>query len=242
MGSIRLDKYLADMGLGSRSQVKQLLKKEFVLVNGTIQKSADYKIDPERDRIETGGREIIYQPYEYYMFYKPSGCITATEDAVSRTVMDYIKKEDTVKKQDLFPVGRLDKDTEGLLLLTNDGSLAHRLLSPRKHVSKTYFVILDKPVTNEEIKNLETGVSIGDAKPTLPAKLEVIDGSDRRAVEITITEGRFHQIKRMFHAVGKNVVYLKRLSMGTLHLDESLNPGDYRKLTDEEVQNLQCNC
>lgn len=240
MGNIRLDKYLADMGVGSRSQVKQLLKKGVVQVNGTIQKYPDSKIDLKQDIIKINGKTIIYQAYEYYMLNKPSGCVTATEDNYCKTVMDYIKTKDTVRKQDLFPVGRLDKDTEGLLLITNDGALAHNLLSPRKHVGKTYFVMIDDPITEEDIAMLETGVSIGDDKPTLPAGITIMNHSDRRQLKIRITEGRFHQVKRMFEAVGKSVVYLKRLSMGSLHLDDSLHPGEYRKLMDEEIHKLYC--
>jgi 16S rRNA pseudouridine516 synthase len=167
------------------------------------------------------------------MLYKPAGCVSATKDRLSDTVLDILKEENT---DGLFPVGRLDKDTEGLLLITNDGKLAHELLSPAKHVDKKYFVTLDKAIDDESISKIEDGIDIDDDKPCLPCEIEKIE---ENKVFITIREGRFHQVKRMFAAVGFTVTYLKRISMGNVTLDESLNPGEYRRLTDEEVQNLK---
>ncbi len=230
---MRLDKFLCDCGYGTRSQVKQLVKKGRVTVNGAPCRQADLKIDEKNDRISVDGNECGYSQFVYYMFHKPAGCVCAVKDNVSRTVMEYLEKEDV--KKDLFPVGRLDKDTEGLLLLTNDGALSHKLLSPKKHVPKTYYVKSKQALSKEDVKQLETGVDIGDEKKTLPASVEVLG---QREIFLTISEGRFHQIKRMLFSVGNEVVYLKRVSMGGLHLDENLKPGEYRLLTGEEMERL----
>lgn len=232
---LRLDKYLAEMNLGTRSEVKKLITKGQIQVNGTIVKKPEFKLDPIRDRVQYQDREITYVTYEYYMLNKPSGVISATEDKRDTTVIDLIESR---QRKDLFPVGRLDKDTEGLLLITNDGALAHRLLSPKKHVDKTYYAKICGEVTKEDIEIFEKGVCIGDEKLTLPAKLVILKSGAESEIELTIQEGRFHQVKRMFQAVGKEVVYLKRLSMGGLSLDPSLKPGEYRKLTKEEMEQL----
>lgn len=207
------------------------------------------------------GEKIFYAGYEYFMLNKPAGVVSATEDKKERTVIDLIKES---KRKDLFPAGRLDKDTEGLLLITNDGQLAHRLLSPKKHVDKIYYAKIKGIVTEEDVRLFEKGVHIGDEKPTMPAALEILSVQKERRKEkikeqkilpetknetdekedgyseiyLTIKEGRFHQVKRMFRAVGKEVVYLKRIQFGTLTLDPSLKPGQYRKLTEEEVEQL----
>lgn len=232
---LRLDKYLAEMNLGTRSEVKKLITKGQIQVNGTIVKKPEFKLDPISDRVQYQDREIMYVTYEYYMLNKPSGVISATEDKRDTTVIDLIESR---QRKDLFPVGRLDKDTEGLLLITNDGALAHRLLSPKKHVDKTYYAKICGEVTKEDIEIFEKGVCIGDEKLTLPAKLVILKSGAESEIELTIQEGRFHQVKRMFQAVGKEVVYLKRLSMGGLSLDPSLKPGEYRKLTKEEMEQL----
>lgn len=230
---MRLDKFLCDSGYGTRSQVKQLIKSGQVSVNGNPCKEADFKTDPKKDSITVDGKECLYQEYIYYMFHKPAGCVCAIKDNVSRTVMEYLAKEDL--RKDLFPVGRLDKDTEGLLLITNDGVLSHKLLSPKKHIPKTYYVRLKKPLSDADVKVLESGVDIGDKKMTLPARITVLSGVE---IFLTISEGRFHQVKRMLLAVGNEVIYLKRISMGSLCLDENLKPGEYRTLTGEELKNL----
>lgn len=232
---LRLDKYLAEMNLGTRSEVKKLITKGQIQVNGAIVKKPELKLDLTSDRVQYQGQEITYVIYEYYMLNKPSGVISATEDKRDTTVIDLIESR---QRKDLFPVGRLDKDTEGLLLITNDGALAHRLLSPKKHVDKTYYAKISGEVTKEDIETFEKGVCIGEEKLTLPAKLVILKSGAESEIELTIQEGRFHQVKRMFQAVGKEVVYLKRLSMGSLSLDPSLKPGEYRKLTKEEMEQL----
>jgi len=232
---IRLDKYLADMNLGTRAQVKEYIKKGKVQINGQIQKKPEIKVNIYQDEILVAGKQVKYISYEYYMLYKPKGVVSATQDKKDRTVIDLIFGKN---RKDLFPVGRLDKDTEGLLLITNDGELAHRLLSPKKHVEKTYFAKIQGAVTEEDVKKFREGIDIGEERLTLPAKLSVLKMGAISEVEITIVEGKFHQIKRMFAAVGKPVLYLKRLSMGALTLDESLKKGEYRPLTEKEKKEL----
>ena len=229
---MRLDKFLSNMNIASRSQVKGILKAGRVHVNSNVETKGDAKIDPENDCIEFDGVRVFYELYRYFMLYKPAGCVSATKDRLSDTVLDILKDENT---DGLFPVGRLDKDAEGLLIITNDGKLAHELLSPAKHVDKKYYVTLDKAIDDESISKIEDGIDIGDDKPCLPCEIEKIEDDK---VFITIREGRFHQVKRMFAAVGLNVTYLKRVSMGAVALDENLKPGEYRRLTDEEVKSL----
>ena len=235
----RLDKILADSGLGTRSSVRDLIKSGKIKVNDVTQKDPGKKVDTDKDRITCGGEDISYSEMVYYMLNKPAGVITATEDKNQKTVLDLITDK---KRRDLFPVGRLDKDTVGLLLITNDGALSHRLLAPGKHVAKKYLVRVDGVITEEISSAICSGVDIGDDKPTAPAELENVrqveaDGIVYEA-EITITEGRYHQIKRMFEAFGLNVIYLKRLSMGSLTLDPKLEEGEWRYLTDEELKRL----
>lgn len=228
MSRERLDKYLANANLGTRSRVKEYLKSGRVTVNSSIQKDGSVKIDTDCDKVCFDGNEVSYETYRYYLLNKPAGCVSATKDKLSDTVLDIFKNEDT---RNLFPVGRLDKDTEGLLLITNDGELAHNLLSPKKHVDKTYLATLDRKLDEENRLKVENRIDIGDDTPCLPAKVEILDEND---VKITICEGRYHQVKRMFEAVGYEVVYLKRISMGGLLLD-NIPTGAYRKLSEEEV-------
>ena len=249
MSRMRLDKYLSEMGCGTRSQVKKEISRGNVTVNGRPVLRPEEKVDTEKDTVVCQGREVSYVRYEYYMLNKPAGVVSATEDARERTVVSLIGER---QRKDLFPVGRLDKDTEGLLLITNDGELAHRLLSPKKHVDKVYFARIAGEVTEADKEAFASGVDIGDDKLTLPARLRILRvdtgaGSASDAgrseeifseIELTIREGRFHQVKRMFEAVGKEVVYLKRIRMGSLVLDETLEPGEYRRLTEEEVRGL----
>lgn len=232
---LRLDKYLADAGVGTRSQVKQMIRKGQIAINGETVKKPDQKVDGEKDKIEVMGKEIRYQKYRYLLLHKPSGYVSATEDKKEQTVLSLLPEE---LRKDLFPVGRLDKDTEGLLLLTNDGALAHRLLSPKKHVDKTYYARVQGRVTDEDQAAFLQGVDIGDEKDTLPAQLEILEAAEESRILLTIQEGRFHQVKRMFEARGKKVVYLKRISMGPLALEEGLKPGNYRELTEEEQEAL----
>ena len=232
---IRLDKYLADMGCGTRSQVKREIAGGSVMVNGAPARRPEDKIDTEKDSVVFRGSPVGYVEYEYFMLNKPAGVVSATEDRKERTVLDLI---DARQRKDLFPVGRLDKDTEGLLLITNDGEMAHRLLSPKKHVDKVYYARVAGRITEEHVKLFAKGVDIGDEKPTLPAELTVLSSGEISEIELVIREGRFHQVKRMFQAAGGEVIYLKRLRMGSLVLDGGLEPGEYRKLTEEEVRAL----
>ena len=229
----RLDKFLCEQEIGSRSEVKNFLKKGHVTVNGVICKNADLKIDPEIDMVAYQGKALRYQQFYYYMMHKPAGVITATEDSSQKTVMELLG--DSFRK-DLFPVGRLDKDTEGLLLITNDGELSHTLLSPKKHVPKTYLVQIPEKLEAMQIQTLEQGVDIGDDKITLPAKVQLVDENH---ILLTIHEGRYHQVKRMLSAVGSQVLYLKRMTFGTLNLDPSLEKGSYRELMEDEIAELR---
>ena len=232
---IRLDKYLADMGKGTRSEVKKAISKGLVRVNNVIVKKPETKLDTDSDHVLFDGVLVGYAQHEYYMLNKPAGVISATEDKREKTVIDLIIER---KREDLFPVGRLDRDTEGLLLISNDGELAHRLLSPSKHVDKVYYAKIDGEVTIEDVEAFQQGDDIGEEELTRPAKLRVLKSGTQSEIELTICEGKFHQVKRMFQAVGKEVVYLKRLQMGTLILDESLKPGEYRELTEQEIADL----
>lgn len=236
MSLIRLDKYLADMQVGTRSEVKKLIRAGKVMLDGHVCKNADEKFDPEQTEVMAEHVLVGYAAYEYFMLNKPKGCVSATEDSRYPTVIDYITEH---KRKDLFPVGRLDLDTEGLLLITNDGALSHELLSPSKHVAKTYEAKIDGIVTDEDVDLFARGMDIGEKKLTKPAKLVILKANVISHVQITICEGKFHQIKRMFEAVGKPVLELKRLSMGTLTLDEALAPGEYRPLTDAEIEALR---
>lgn len=230
---LRLDKYLADMGIGTRTEVKKAITKGQVRVNEETVKRPEIKIDTEKDHVFYQGQMVAYAEYEYYMLNKPAGVVSATEDKNDSTVLDLI---DEKQRKDLFPVGRLDKDTEGLLLITNDGELAHQLLSPKKHVDKVYFARIDGKVTEEDVRRFAEGLEIGEEKPTLPAYLEILKSEEISEIRLTIREGKFHQVKRMFHAVGKEVIYLKRLQMGSLVLDPRLALGEYRELTGQELE------
>nr|WP_081591290.1 MULTISPECIES: pseudouridine synthase [Bacillus] len=233
---MRIDKMLANVGYGTRKEVKKLLKTGAVKVDGAIIKDAKQHVDPEKQSITVLGVEVEYREFIYLMMNKPAGILSATEDDRQETVVDILEEEDQIFQP--FPVGRLDKDTEGLLLLTNDGQLAHRLLSPKKHVPKTYFAIIDGEVTKEDQQAFQKGVMLDDGYVTKPGDLEIIVSAPISKIKLTITEGKFHQVKRMFEAVGKKVTYLKRLSMADLILDESLELGEYRELTDEELEGL----
>ncbi len=232
---MRLDKFLCEMGVGTRSEVKACLKKGQVTINGEIIKKPEMKIDETKDQICFMGQALFYEAVQYFLLNKPAGCVTATRDQLSETVMSFLPEN---ARDDLFPVGRLDKDTEGLLLITNDGALAHDLLSPKKHVDKTYFAVIDGEVKEEHIVKFAEGVDIGDETPTMPAVLKILKSGEGSEIELTIQEGRFHQVKRMFEAIGTKVTYLKRISMGSLTLGE-LKSGGVRRLTEEEIQSLK---
>jgi 16S rRNA pseudouridine516 synthase len=234
---MRIDKLLANLGYGSRKEVKRLLKSGAVKIDGETVKDAKEHVDPKINQVTVHGETVEYKEFIYLMMNKPQGVLSATEDAYQETVLDLLELEDAIYKP--FPVGRLDKDTEGLLLLTNDGQLAHRLLSPKKHVPKTYFAVIDGEVTEKDVEAFRKGVTLDDGYLTKPGELKILKSGIRSDIELTITEGKFHQVKRMFEAVGKRVVYLKRISMGPLRLDEDLELGEYRELTDEEIESLQ---
>lgn len=235
----RLDKFLANAGIGTRSEVKKLLKQGRVQVNHHFTKSGEMKIELQTDQVLVDGKLVGSEKYEYILLHKPAGYLTATRDRAEKTVMDLI---DSPRKERLFPVGRLDKDTEGLLLITDDGELAHQLLSPKKHVPKTYFAKVSGIMEPECITLFEKGLDIGDDRLTLPARLRIVstnEAEDYSEVEITVREGRYHQIKRMCHVTGHEVLYLKRISMGCLKLDDSLVKGAFRKLEKEETEKLK---
>ncbi len=227
---MRLDKFLCEMNIGTRSQVKTIVKQGLITINGVTATKPEQKVDENKDTITFQGEVLNYQKYVYYMLNKPQGVVSATQDNTARTVLDLLPEE--LRRKDMFPVGRLDKDTEGLLLITNDGELAHNMLSPRKHVDKTYLVAIQLPLTNEAAAALEQGVDIGEEKLTAPAKVKIIDDTH---IHLTIHEGRFHQVKRMLKAVENEVTALKRLTFGALVLDEGLAQGEFRELTAQEV-------
>ncbi|MGG1518332.1 pseudouridine synthase [Paenibacillus oryzisoli] len=238
----RLDKILAHVGVGSRSELKRLTKEGAIQVNGVRVKDSGMQVNPERDQITVNGEPVRYREFVYLMMNKPQGVVSATEDNRDRTVVDLL--DDDYVPFEVFPVGRLDKDTEGLLLLTNDGKLAHNLLSPRKHVPKTYFARVEWEVNEADREAFAAGVTLDDGYETLPGELVILKTGDAAAgipseIELTIMEGKFHQVKRMFQAVGKTVVYLKRISMGPLQLDASLALGESRELSSDELQALR---
>jgi len=233
----RLDKVIASMGQYSRREVKALVKEGLVLVDGRPARAADDKVDPERAVITVNGEDLGYRRFTYLMMHKPGGVLSATEDSRQETVLDLLPPE--LRKIGLFPVGRLDKDTEGLLLLTNDGDLAHRLLSPKKHVDKVYYTEVDGDLSQADVEAFARGIELGQDGVSMPAGLKI--GETPRQAFVTLHEGKFHQIKRMFLSRGRTVLYLKRLSMGSLQLDTALEKGNYRYLTAEEIDNLQRN-
>lgn len=236
---LRIDKYLADMGYGTRNEIKNYIKKGHVKINGSYIKSASEKVDTVLDSVYFDDKEVLYLEYEYYIINKPAGVISASEDRREETVIDLITE--SVRK-DLFPVGRLDRDTEGLLLITNDGMLAHNMLSPKKHVDKTYFVKTDAALLPDHVKLFAEGLQVDEEFKALPAELKIISSSENGSeAELTIHEGKFHQVKRMMEAVGNTVTYLKRISMGSLVLPPELLVGEYRKLTVSEIEDLKLN-
>jgi 16S rRNA pseudouridine516 synthase len=232
-----MDKMLSNSGIGSRKQIKTDARKGCIEVNGTIEKDSSRIIDTDTDAVKYKGETIKYIQFIYLMMNKPRGVVSATEDNYDKTVIDLLRNEEKFYKP--FPVGRLDKDSEGLLLITNDGKLAHELLSPKKHVDKTYYVEAAEEVTEDDVKAFGNGVILKeDNYKTLPAKLQIIESGYPSICLVTIREGKFHQVKRMFNAVNNEVSYLKRISLGPLKLDESLKTGQYRHLTEEELGTL----
>ena len=234
---MRLDKYLCELGIGTRSEVKKLVSKGRVMINGDIVKDAGAKLNEESDKVCVDGIELSYVRFEYYMLNKPQGYVSASKADLrnkdEKCVIDLI---DTKVRKDLFPAGRLDKDTEGLLLITNDGALSHRLLSPKHHVDKTYYVELSGILSEEAAESIMKGVDIGDEKLTMPCTIQRINDN---TCNIVIQEGRYHQVKRMFETQGLTVTYLKRLKMGPLELDKELKLGEYRRLSSNELNALK---
>ena len=234
---MRLDKLLSNMGYGSRKEVKILLKSKAVEVNGLVAKDVSMHVDTEVDEILVVGEKVVYTEFIYLMMNKPPGVISATEDEHDKMVIDLL--DPLAQHFKPFPVGRLDKDTEGLLILTNDGHLTHQLLSPKKHVPKLYFAVIEGRVTEEDVMKFKEGVTLDDGYFTKPGELTILSSGDVSEIELSIMEGKFHQVKRMFESVGKKVTYLKRMRMGSLQLDETIELGDYRHLTVEELEALQ---
>ena len=237
---MRIDKFLCDMGQGSRKDVKQLLKEGKVSVNGETVKKADMHINENADKIFCAGKEIFYKKYIYLMLNKPEGYISANEDKKYRVVTELV--EEKYKMYDVFCVGRLDIDTTGLLILTNDGEFSHHLTSPRHHIPKKYYAKIQGEVNKFDVQKMKEGIEIDDGYNCLPAELEIISVNDGESfIYLTICEGKFHQVKRMFEAVGKKVLTLERISMGNLKLDNSLERGKMRALTQKEVEELMRN-
>ncbi len=229
---MRIDKFLADNSIGTRKEIKGIIKAGSILVNDKQVNDPGMHIDPEKDVVAYDGSVITYERFHYYMLNKPAGVVSSTREGASTTVVELLADEGV---KNLSPIGRLDKDTVGLLLLTDDGALLHDLISPSKHVGKEYLVTPEHPLTDDDLKRLEEGVDIGDDKPTLPAEAHM----EEDGLHLVIYEGRFHQVKRMLEAVNNKVTYLKRLKMGELKLDPELSEGEYRKLTSKELELLK---
>lgn len=240
MSLFRLDKYLADAGVGTRKEIKSYIKKGLVRINDAIADKPDLKVNSETDLVYYNNQKIHFSTYEYYLLNKPAGYVSATKDNTAPTVLSLIDSN----RKDLFPVGRLDKDTEGLLLITNNGELSHKLLSPRHHVDKTYYAVVEGIVNDTDIEAFGNGLKIGDEDldVALPARLKIVHEPDLEKnlsyIEVTIQEGKFHQVKRMLQAVDKKVIYLRRIHFASLSLPEDLPVGQYRELTDSELENL----
>ncbi|MCT4607458.1 MAG: rRNA pseudouridine synthase [Marinisporobacter sp.] len=233
----RLDKVLSNMGYGTRKEIKSIIKKGRVKVDEKVIKDSSMHIDPYENHIEIDGVKLVYREVVYIMMNKPQGVISATFDSRMETVVDLLDPAYHIFEP--FPVGRLDKDTEGLLILTNDGKLSHELLSPKKHVPKTYYAHIEGIVDEKDQIAFKNGVTLEDGYKTLPAELNIIKGDEISEIELTIYEGKFHQVKRMFESVGKKVTYLKRIAMGDLKLDKDLELGEYKELTQEELEKLK---
>ena len=233
---MRLDKFISATTTLSRAEAKKIIKKG-ILINDILVKSPDYKVDEINDQVILNGNRLFYQKYVYIMMNKPQNVISATEDAIDKTVVDLLEEKDRIYK--VFPVGRLDKDTEGLMLLTNDGELAHKLISPKKDVEKKYYVEVSGELKEEHLELVKDGLVIDEGYKCKSARLEILESSKVKSIaNIYITEGKFHQVKRMMKALDTTVTYLKRLSIGTLELDKNLKLGEYRYLTDKEIKNL----
>lgn len=236
---MRVDKFLHDMNMGTRTQIRKMIKDKLIFVNDTVVKTGRVKVDPVIDEVRLKDQVIEYQQYFYFMMNKPLGVLTATEDRKQKTVMDLFNKVDL--RSDLFPVGRLDKDTQGLLLITNNGQLAHDLLAPERHVDKTYEAVVTRKITDQAVEEFQKGITLKDGTTLKPAQLIIEHYSeldDQTVVKVVLKEGKYHQVRRMFGSLGEKVVTLRRTSFGPLELDVGLLPGTYRELTDDEINRL----
>ncbi len=236
----RLDKIICSQTMQSRRETDGLIRRGQVTVNGAVCRDPKRKIDPEAEVITVAGKPLTFSRFVYYMLNKPAGILCVSRDPKAKTVVDLLKPED--RRRDIFPAGRLDKDTHGLVILTNDGDLAHRILSPKNRIWKRYCAVLDGPIGEKEIAAFKKGVTLADGTPCLPAELTVLEGGEKPLVEITICEGKFHQIKRMFGTVDRGVDWLKRYSIGGLQLDEELGECEYRSLDTPEISLLFKDC
>ena len=236
---MRVDKFLSNMGVGSRSDIKKQIKYKKVTVNGQVVKTGAFHLNPEEDNVRYNGISIKYKKYIYIMLNKPAGFVSATEDKRDQTVLDIVKGH--FRTSGLNVMGRLDKDTEGLLILTDDGNLIHEVLSPKKHIPKIYYAKIEGHVTEEDVEEFAKGINVNDEYITKPGELKIISSGDISEIELKIFEGKYHQVKRMFLARGKKVIYLKRIRIGDVCLDENLKLGEFRELTDEEMGSLKRN-
>ena len=232
---MRIDKFLGVTGCATRTEAKKLIRSGAVTVNGLAVRSADAKLDPEKDKVVFCGKEVVYRKYTYILMNKPEGVVSATEDGRERTVIDLLPND--MRKTDLFPCGRLDKNTLGLMLITDNGELAHRLLAPKSHVEKKYYFRSKFPLNDEDSKRFESGLILEDGYETKPARIELLGNGDEGI--ITLVEGKYHQIKRMLDALGNKITYLERISFGTLSLDKTLERGEWRYLTEKEIADLE---
>lgn len=232
---MRLDQYLSHMGYGTRSEVKKMIDKKRVSVEGVQKITSKLQITPGETSVFVDGQYVVYAEYVYYMLHKPRGYVCATADREEKTVLELI----TESNRKLFPAGRLDKETEGFVLVTDDGAFSHKILSPKNHVPKTYMAVIDGTVDQSDVRSCQEGIHIGDDTPTKPAHLEILQSGDISLVLLTIREGRYHQIRRMFHALHKPVIYLKRISIGTVFMDPALQRGQYRPMTEKEVAQIE---
>ena len=232
---MRIDKFLSNMGIATRTESSKAARQGGILVNGAVVKKADLHIDPEKDVVTYLGRKIEYRKYTYILMNKPDGVVSATEDGRDKTVIDLLPEE--LQKLNLFPCGRLDKHTLGLVMLTDDGDLAHRLLSPKHHVKKKYYFESKFPLTEDEISYLEKGATLEDGYVTKPSEIELFE--DKKSGHITLVEGKYHQIKRMLESVNNKITYLERITFGPLVLDENLERGEWRFLTENEIKGLE---
>ncbi len=236
MPIMRLDKFFSSQEILSRKEIKPLVKNGSIKINNTIAMSSDQKVNTDTDKVYLYSKEILYKPFVYIMLNKPQGVVSATDDKINKTVLDLIPKE--LYRSDLFPAGRLDKDTVGFVLMTNDGDFAHKILSPKNHIEKKYITQLDNSISTEDVKKLEQGITLADGYACMPCRITVLEDGEKPLLEIAICEGKYHQIKRMFGVVNCGVTYLKRTHMGGIELDDKLHEGMCREMLHKEVETI----